>query len=277
MSIERRVLELMQEYRRSNSKVTVRGKTYYIKEGDLLLDEEALRLYAEEQAQAEQERSRPPEGISRLKLVADPSGRAVRWRKGLVLTYTVRRRPKADDFAAFESDEEYEAVVDAMFSATSEWENACGINFKHLQEQDELSSAVDDRGPKPLFEVVKHDYDGSIVASAFFPNTPPQERQVIIFSAFFSTDLWFPQVGVLRHELGHVLGFRHEHIDPDAPKECQGEIPGRVIDATIYDPKSVMHYFCGGVGSMTLEITDLDRAASSRLYGPPDCEVSYWE
>jgi hypothetical protein len=30
-----------------------------------------------------------------------------------------------------------------------------------------------------------------------------------------------------------------------------------------------MHYFCGGVGSRDLAITDVDRAGSQKVYGPP--------
>ena len=276
MSIDRRVHELMQAYRKSTSTVTIAGKLYYVKEGDLLLDAEALRLYAEERARMEQEQITPPEGISRLKLSTDDSGRPVRWRKGLVLTYSVRRCPKGDDYGEFKSQEEYQAVVDSMHAATRDWENSCGVNFAHLQAFDNEAGDTAET-PKPIFEVVRLDVKGKVVASAFFPSDPPAKRRVIIFPPFFSPALGFPQVGVLRHELGHVLGFRHEHIDPHAPAECQGEIPGHVIDATQYDPKSVMHYFCGGVGSRTLAITPLDRGASVSLYGPPDRDVHYYE
>ena len=41
------------------------------------------------------------------------------------------------------------------------------------------------------------------------------------------------------------------------------------IDVTQYDPQSVMHYFCGNVGSPTLAISDVDRIGAQRLYGPP--------
>jgi len=36
-----------------------------------------------------------------------------------------------------------------------------------------------------------------------------------------------------------------------------------------YDPHSVMHYFCGGVGSHDLSITALDRKGARMVYGPP--------
>jgi len=74
---------------------------------------------------------------------------------------------------------------------------------------------------------------------------------------------------VLRHELGHVIGFRHEHIRSGAPPVCPHEDTTGTINLTDYDPRSVMHYFCGGVGSRTLEITDIDRTGSQQVYGAP--------
>jgi hypothetical protein len=38
-----------------------------------------------------------------------------------------------------------------------------------------------------------------------------------------------------------------------------------------------MHYFCGGVGSRTLEISGGDRAGSQLVYGPPLSEFTLVE
>jgi len=40
------------------------------------------------------------------------------------------------------------------------------------------------------------------------------------------------------------------------------------VEITEYDPKSVMHYFCGEVGSRQLAITELDRLGAQKVYGP---------
>jgi hypothetical protein len=73
---------------------------------------------------------------------------------------------------------------------------------------------------------------------------------------------------VLRHELGHVLGFRHELIRSGAPAVCPKEPLWDARPLTDYDPQSVMHYFCGGVGSSSLRITELDRVGAQQVYGP---------
>jgi hypothetical protein len=98
---------------------------------------------------------------------------------------------------------------------------------------------------------------------------------VWIDPSFFVPTLPFDRVGVLRHELGHVLGFRHEHIRSGAPPICPDEATHHTIDLTQYDPQSVMHYFCGNVGSKQLAITAVDRAGARLVYGPPDREVAY--
>ena len=106
-----------------------------------------------------------------------------------------------------------------------------------------------------------------MIASSFFPSDPPDRRHMLIDPTYFTTS--FDKVGVLRHELGHVLGFRHEHIRNDAPPVCPNEPLWDTQVLSVYDPKSVMHYFCGGVGSHDLQITDLDRKGARMVYGPP--------
>ncbi|UTW61819.1 hypothetical protein KFE98_17670 [bacterium SCSIO 12741] len=73
----------------------------------------------------------------------------------------------------------------------------------------------------------------------------------------------------MRHELGHVLGFRHEHIRSGAPAKCPNENTSGTINLTQYDPRSVMHYFCGQVGSKDLSFTDVDVRGAQKVYGPP--------
>lgn len=71
---------------------------------------------------------------------------------------------------------------------------------------------------------------------------------------------------MLRHELGHVLGFCHEHILSGTPADCPGdaeEVP--LFPFGAYDPKSVMHYFCGGVGNPRLTFTARDKRGAQLL------------
>ena len=58
----------------------------------------------------------------------------------------------------------------------------------------------------------------SYLARAFFPNEERAERNVLIDESSFHVDPdgALQLVGILRHELGHTLGWRHEHTRPES-------------------------------------------------------------
>lgn len=251
----------------------------YRVEGDMLLDEDQLEIYVQQREALEKERAlqkeraalgagdvAPQEGRSSLVGVTS-NGKLVRWKPGLVLTYCVLRN-------TFASQERYDQAVAGMKQATWAWENTCGIKFQHKSE---LDGSATTKPAGVIFTVREIDAGGQFIASAFFPNDPKNRRRVLIDPSYFSDNLGFDKVGVLRHELGHVLGFRHEHIRSQAPPSCPDETLGDTLDLTQYDPQSVMHYFCGNVGSPTLAITDVDKIGSQKLYGMPFDSFNYVE
>ncbi|MGE3283551.1 MAG: matrixin family metalloprotease [Alphaproteobacteria bacterium] len=253
-------------------KVDIDGETYYVAEGDTLLDVDQLAFYAklrqqeDEAFQAAQFASDAGLGLVALSeppmrglLGITQNGRIVRWAPGLVLTYRVARD-------TFTRPERYELAAECVAAATTAWEETCGVKFEYRQELD----AQPGSGPAgAVFSVREFDASGNFIAAAFFPNDPPVRRRVLIDPSFYADDLGFDRIGVLRHELGHVLGFRHEHIRSGAPPLCPRERLDDTIELTKYDPRSVMHYFCGKVGSRDLRITDLDREGAQKVYGPP--------
>jgi hypothetical protein len=182
-------------------------------------------------------------------------------------------------------------VIADMATATRAWEEAADVRFRYVAEQDatcnRLNTAVDftvlptntflytacavnrfvwENGPRcfvsinPVVGVLQIDY-------ARIPGAPPDDGQTA--------------AGVLRHELGHILGFRHEH--PWAPERggcAEGPIsPGSDLggrrltdeyDADGWDPGSVMQYpRCGGRPGADFELSELDGVGARSVYGMP--------
>jgi hypothetical protein len=251
-------LELLPTIDRPNKPVEIDGRNFFVIEGDLLLDSDELLLFG-------QERGPVPEvaigGLTGMKF----GGEVVRWRESdFPLRFCVIK-------ASFSSEADYIEVCKAMRRAADAWARTCGVRFEHLDQFDaheDPTTYARDIDARLLFVVRGADAGGKIIASAFLPTQGIDRHKIFIDPSFFTTD--FDHVGVLRHELGHVLGFRHEHIRSGAPAVCPSEIDaGELVDLTKYDPKSVMHYFCGGVGSRELAITQQDRKGARLLYGQP--------
>ena len=250
-------------------RIEVDGETYWRVEGDTLLDEEQLRLYAQHQEArrialaALREAGRPL--VASADLVGMTQGnKIVRWAPGVELSYCVLRQTFTSG-----GEDGYQLVVDSVGRAALDWEKTCGVKFAYKSELDDSDSL---RPEGALFVVREFDAAAQFIAAAFFPNDPLNRRRVLVDPSFYDPDLGFDKVGVLRHELGHVLGFRHEQIRSEAPAACPDEDVYDTLNLGDYDPRSVMHYFCGGVGSKELAITELDKLGAQRVYGPPLAE-----
>jgi len=249
-----------QAYRKPFDEVAVKAyiatlpkdREYFVIEGDIRITEQELRAYL-----ATKTLSSKPASAGRELLVNVTGGeldfyRNVSERK---LTYAVDR-------ASFKSLDQYNAVVKEMQLAAQSWQEACegcGLNFTYLQQQDEAPS-----NDKVNFTVRYHDSGGAFIAAAFFPHDEPSRRFIDIDPSFFRPELKSVTVGVLRHELGHTLGYRHEHIE-NIPG-CRNE-SGKWVRLTPYDRNSVMHYWCGDGGNPLLELSKSDKEGHLKLYG----------
>jgi hypothetical protein len=154
----------------------------------------------------------------------------------------------------------YSTVVSAMNSAAGAWEATANVNFIHSSSYDSNCTASQTAVVFDVRQVTGAGY----TARAFFPNTSRSGRNVLIdSSAFGNLGVW-TLTGVLRHELGHTLGFRHEHTRLSSTG-CYEDSAWRAL--TSYDSSSVMHYpQCNGTQTGDLVLTTLDKTGARALY-----------
>lgn len=174
------------------------------------------------------------------------------------LTYCVSR-----GFGPF-----YSEVVATMNEAVSAWMAVADVSYQHIESED---GRCDASNMNVVFDVSPAPRSALYTARAFFPDYPRAIKNVLIHESAFSPSEEHPELtvtGVLRHELGHTLGFRHEHIRPQSNGDCGERAPWRAV--TPYDRTSVMHYphaRCGGNDEWSLRLSDSDIYGVVVIYG----------
>ena len=155
-------------------------------------------------------------------------------------------------------------VISDMAAAAGAWEGCGDVKFSHVPAED---TRCDASNANVVFDVRPVNVNGEYLARAFFPNEPRAARNVLIDDSSFdlSPSDKLQLVGILRHELGHTLGFRHEHTRPQAGA-CFEDNDWRPL--TSYDKFSVMHYpQCNGGGDWELSLTTRDQSGIACVYG----------
>ncbi|HLM74515.1 MAG TPA: M57 family metalloprotease [Polyangiaceae bacterium] len=155
-------------------------------------------------------------------------------------------------------------VVTAMNNAAAAWEAAGNVNFDYLSQYDGSCTASQ---AGVVFDVRPVNSGGQYLARAFFPNSARSGRNVLVDNTAFGSLGQWTLDGILRHELGHVLGFRHEHTRSESGT-CFEDNNFRTV--TPYDSKSVMHYpQCNGTNQGDLVLTAQDITGIQSIYGAP--------
>ena len=231
------------------------GKTIYVIEGDIAVKFEELRPYYDQ-------------------LIADITtyNEEVRHRvASTTLPSTVNRVGGADDVWSPEQadnltycvSDEFGAnkslMVDAMAGAAADLEATGEFDFKYDATQD---GSCTNSQTSTLFSVRPWNSGG---ACAFFPSGGGCVLRTVVIDVDDFTTGSVSVRGVLRHELGHTLGLRHEHIRNSSFRCREG---GSWRAVTAYDRASMMHYkTCpGSTNTGDLEVTSLDAAGLGELY-----------
>lgn len=223
-----------------------RDGEYYVVEGDLLMTDDEVRAYVFGLAGSPRPVQIGPELVMNYY-----SGKPDMWgQQERSLTYSI-------DKASFPTEAAFATVRTNLAAAGTHWVDACRDCRLSIAE----APSATEPGRKRSHFVVRHVDTGSYVAAAFFPSYSDKRFVLKVDKSYFTTN--FDRVGVLRHEIGHILGYRHEHIQ---------NIPGCRREAGVwkplspYDPHSVMHYFCGGGGSMELALSPIDIDSHTKAY-----------
>ena len=105
-------------------------------------------------------------------------------------------------------------------------------------------------------------YTDQYIARAFFPDSAKWQRNILVTPQLMDSG-WAPQ-NIMAHELGHVLGFRHEHTRPESGA-CYEDSNWYAL--TPYDSASIMHYpQCNGT-SQDLTFSSYDVQGVRTVYG----------
>jgi len=225
----------------------------YIVSGDIAIpDRKRLREFFETRIKRES-----PETVPGALIVHKIGGRNAIWdsnhRKRL--TYCVSR--------AF-GDRQRQVIKD-MEAAAGAWEQVADVDFIHVAAEDADCTA---ENADVVFDIRPVNVYGQYLARAFFPNEERGERNLLIDESSFRLDPdgALQLVGILRHEIGHTLGWRHEHTRPESGT-CFEDNNWRPL--TDYDRFSVMHYpQCNGGADWSLKLTHLDKNGAACAYGP---------
>jgi hypothetical protein len=189
------------------------------------------------------------------------------WKAGLTVAVDANNKPTiwgairhSLTWSIDEGDiQNYKEQIESAFDS---WELACDVQFSFVRRNGFIHV-------RWATEEEEHEGEG-VIAAAFFPGDA--ERHIKLYQLFRSQ---FNSVSVLRHEIGHSLGFRHEHIW--FPNNPTGEDTEGAKLVTAKDKNSIMNYnkiWNDTSAHKQTELSKLDKVGCRLMYGVPRGEAN---
>lgn len=159
------------------------------------------------------------------------------------------------------------AIVNAVAAAAAAWKGVANIAFVYVPTHDNACTQTDPVPSSVDFKVAPWTGGG---ACSYWPKSG---RACVAKTLVYNTSSDFSpntMTGVMTHELGHILGFHHEHMRADvATAACEAHEMRYLTD---WDSVSIMGYpaswgGCSIGGGNTL--TASDGKGARALYGMP--------
>ncbi len=165
------------------------------------------------------------------------------------------------------TQEQYDFVQKHLRAAMKTWESVCNIKFEQAAVSDTF--LLDGKVPKELAFVVRNRNINGQYASSFLP-FQQDNRFLNICKDFYVKSQYSPE-GILRHELGHILGFLHAIEPLGSFPECSN-ICTKGIDFQTKDAvTSLMRCICPARDTLweygtEFNFSDGDRRAAALIY-----------
>lgn len=153
----------------------------------------------------------------------------------------------------FKNDEDFEYTATAMKEAADEW-NAIEFGLELARTEDRALANF-------VVKYIKPEVEEGVLASAFFPN---EVEDLLVYDFTLVSPTWRPRLkGTLLHELGHVVGLRHEFaiVADDLGNGPEGF---GAVQFGSKNPNSVMSY------QPEIEIQDTDKTDVKAFYKLPN-------